>query len=60
MTSTARGKLALVLHSHLPCVEGFGIWPFGEEWLGEAIAGVYLPLFGLLERAAAPVTLGVT
>ncbi len=60
MTSAARGKLALVLHSHMPYVEGFGTWPFGEEWLWEAIAGVYLPLFELLERAAAPVTLGVT
>ena len=33
-----RGALALVLHSHMPYVEGFGTWPFGEEWLWEAVA----------------------
>ena len=33
-----RGELAIVLHSHMPYVEGFGTWPFGEEWLLEAIA----------------------
>jgi hypothetical protein len=26
------GELAIVLHSHMPYVEGFGTWPFGEEW----------------------------
>jgi 1,4-alpha-glucan branching enzyme len=25
-----RGSLAMVLHSHMPYVEGFGTWPFGE------------------------------
>src|SRR5439155_3317948 len=39
-----RGELALVLHTHMPYVEGFGTWPFGEEWLWEAVATVYLPL----------------
>ena len=28
----------------MPYVEGFGTWPFGEEWLWEAVACVYLPL----------------
>ena len=55
-----RGSLALVLHSHMPYVEGFGTWPFGEEWLWEATASVYLPLLELLEAASAPITLGVT
>jgi len=55
-----RGALALVLHSHMPYVEGFGTWPFGEEWLWEAVATVYLPLLDLLERAQAPVTVGLT
>ncbi|HYI99192.1 MAG TPA: 1,4-alpha-glucan branching protein domain-containing protein [Thermoleophilaceae bacterium] len=55
-----RGALCLVLHSHMPYVEGFGTWPFGEEWLWEAVAGVYLPLLELLERTAAPLTLGLT
>jgi len=55
-----RGALALVLHTHMPYVEGFDTWPFGEEWLWEAVATVYLPLIGLLEEAEAPVTLGLT
>jgi 1,4-alpha-glucan branching enzyme len=56
--SDDRGALALVLHSHMPYVEGFGTWPFGEEWLWEAVATVYLPLLELLDGA--PVTLGLT
>ncbi len=52
------GALALVLHSHMPYVEGFGTWPFGEEWLWEAVASVYLPLIELLDGA--PVTVGLT
>jgi 1,4-alpha-glucan branching enzyme len=60
-----RGELAIVLHSHMPYVEGFGTWPFGEEWLLEAIASSYLPLLRVLEEAAAQgheqvVTVGVT
>jgi 1,4-alpha-glucan branching enzyme len=58
--SRDRGTLSLVLHSHMPYVEGFGTWPFGEEWLWEAIACVYLPLLDLLEETAAPLTLGLT
>ena len=53
-----RGELALVLHTHMPYVEGFGTWPFGEEWLWEALTGVYLPMLEVL--AAAPVTLSLT
>jgi 1,4-alpha-glucan branching enzyme len=53
------GALAIVLHTHMPYVEGFGTWPFGEEWLWEAIASSYLPLLGLLDRGA-PVTLSLT
>jgi 1,4-alpha-glucan branching enzyme len=67
------GELALVLHSHMPYVEGgapwprpdeernpegFGTWPFGEEWLWEAIATSYLPLLDVLARA--PITLSLT
>jgi 1,4-alpha-glucan branching enzyme len=58
--SRDRGTLSLVLHSHMPYVEGFGTWPFGEEWLWEAIACVYVPLLELIEETAAPLTLGVT
>jgi 1,4-alpha-glucan branching enzyme len=53
------GALAIVLHTHMPYVEGFGTWPFGEEWLWEAIAGSYLPLLELLD-AGAPLTLSLT
>jgi 1,4-alpha-glucan branching enzyme len=43
----------------MPYVEGFGTWPFGEEWLWEAIAGCYLPLLELLERDA-PLSVSLT
>ncbi|MEA2211620.1 MAG: 1,4-alpha-glucan branching enzyme [Solirubrobacteraceae bacterium] len=71
------GKLAIVLHTHMPYVEGggqwppagnspdwsnregFGTWPFGEEWLWEAIATCYLPLLDrVLGRV--PLTLSLT
>jgi 1,4-alpha-glucan branching enzyme len=54
-----RGALAIVLHTHMPYVEGFGTWPFGEEWLWEAMAGCYLPLLELLD-ADVPLTLSLT
>src|SRR4051794_41940793 len=57
-TDTRRGELALVLHTHMPYVEGFGTWPFGEEWLWEALASVYLPLLRVIEGA--PLTVGLT
>jgi 1,4-alpha-glucan branching enzyme len=43
----------------MPYVEGFGTWPFGEEWLWEALATCYLPLLELLERGA-PLTVSLT
>src|SRR3984957_1951177 len=43
----------------MPYVEGFGTWPFGEEWLWEAISGSYLPLLDLLDEGA-PLTLSLT
>jgi 1,4-alpha-glucan branching enzyme len=70
------GELAIVLHTHMPYVEGggewppknpaahmrhpdgFGAWPFGEEWLWEAIATSYLPLLDVLGRV--PLTLSLT
>jgi 1,4-alpha-glucan branching enzyme len=53
------GELAIVLHTHMPYVEGFGTWPFGEEWLWEAIATSYVPLLDrVLGRA--PMTLSLT
>src|SRR3954469_17761208 len=50
------GSLALVLHSHMPYVEGFGTYPFGEEWLFDAFCRSYVPVLD----AAANVTLTVT
>ena len=58
MTARRRRALALLLHSHMPYVEGFGTWPFGEEWLWEAVASVYLPLLDVIDGA--PVTVGLT
>jgi 1,4-alpha-glucan branching enzyme len=57
--AVTEGRLAIVLHTHMPYVEGFGTWPFGEEWLWEAIATSYLPLIDLLD-AGAPITLSLT
>jgi len=59
------GELAIVLHTHMPYVEGFGTWPFGEEWLWEAAATSYVPLLGVLdelgvERARERLTLSLT
>jgi 1,4-alpha-glucan branching enzyme len=57
----ADGRLAIVLHTHMPYVEGFGTWPFGEEWLFEAAATVYVGLLDLLEaRGGGGVTLSIT
>src|SRR2546423_3093790 len=74
--SAPAGELAIVLHTHMPYVEGggdwppadeaafirepygFGRWPFGEEWLWEAIATSYVPLLDVLGRA--PITLSLT
>ena len=50
--ATAAGSWCILLHSHMPYVEGFGTWPFGEEWLLEAMASSYLPLLEVLERHA--------
>lgn len=59
-TTSNRGELALVLHTHMPYVEGYGTWPFGEEWLWEAISTCYLPLLDALDSHGAPLTLSLT
>src|SRR4051794_802585 len=53
-------RLAIVLHTHMPYVEGFGTWPFGEEWLWEAMATSYLPLMDVLDAHPGRVTLSMT
>jgi 1,4-alpha-glucan branching enzyme len=50
------GDLAIVLHTHMPYVEGFGTYPFGEEWLFEAVARSYLPVLEVAERLTMSVT----
>ena len=59
------GRFALVLHSHLPWLKGHGRWPVGEEWLNQAIASSYVPVFDVLGRLAERggrnlVTVGIT
>jgi 1,4-alpha-glucan branching enzyme len=56
----SRGRFCLVLHTHMPYVEGYGTWPFGEEWLWEAMATSYLPLLDALDAAPGRVTLSLT
>ncbi len=50
------GDLAIVLHSHMPYVEGFGTYPFGEEWLFDAIIRSYAPLSAIAERLTLTIT----
>jgi 1,4-alpha-glucan branching enzyme len=47
MTS-AQGAFTFVLHSHLPYARQAGMWPHGEEWVHEAIAETYVPLWSAL------------
>ena len=61
MHRSREGELAIVLHTHMPYVEGFGTWPFGEEWLWEAIAASYLPLLDVLAQPGGErITLSIT
>src|SRR4051794_15763361 len=50
------GDLAIVLHSHMPYVEGFGTYPFGEEWLFDAAARSYLPVLDVARDLTMTVT----
>jgi 1,4-alpha-glucan branching enzyme len=50
------GDLAIVLHSHMPYVEGFGTYPFGEEWLFDAVIRSYLPVLEMAEKLTMTVT----
>lgn len=58
-TGSRRGSLAIVLHTHMPYVHGYGTWPSGEEWLWEVLATSWLPVSRLIE-AGAPLTLSLT
>jgi 1,4-alpha-glucan branching enzyme len=50
------GDLAIVLHSHMPYVEGFGTYPFGEEWLFDAVIRSYLPVLEIARDLTMTVT----
>lgn len=56
MPEESAGDLAIVLHSHMPYVEGFGTYPFGEEWLFDAVIRSYLPLLEVAEKLTMTVT----
>src|SRR2546421_5675387 len=53
---TPHGDLAIVLPSHMPYVEGFGTYPFGEEWLFDAVVRSYLPVLEVANRLTVTVT----
>src|SRR5262245_13388203 len=60
-TAMKNGSFTFVLHSHIPWVLHHGRWPHGVDWLNEAVAETYLPLWRLLHaRAEASRPLGVT
>ncbi len=46
------GSFTFVLHSHLPWVLHHGRWPHGVDWLNEAAAETYLPLWRVLHERA--------
>ncbi len=50
------GDIAIVLHSHMPYVEGFGTYPFGEEWLFDAAIRSYLPVLAVADGVTMTVT----
>ena len=50
------GDLAIVLHSHMPYVEGFGTYPFGEEWLFDAVLRCYSPVTEVARKLTMTVT----
>jgi 1,4-alpha-glucan branching enzyme len=54
--SEPAGDLAIVLHSHMPYVEGFGTYPFGEEWLFDAVIRSYAPVLEVADRLTMTVT----
>ena len=54
--SAPAGDLAIVLHSHMPYVEGFGTYPFGEEWLFDAVVRSHAPVLEVAERVTVTVT----
>src|SRR3954451_17712378 len=56
MAERTVGDLAIVLHSHMPYVEGYGTYPFGEEWLFDAVARSHLPVLDVADRLTMTIT----
>ncbi len=59
------GSFVFVLHSHLPYCRKAGVWPFGEEWVFEAMAETYIPLLDIISDLVeggvpAKLTIGLT
>jgi 1,4-alpha-glucan branching enzyme len=50
------GDIAIVLHSHMPYVEGFGTYPFGEEWLFDAFVRSHLPVLSVAKDLTMTIT----
>ena len=50
------GDIAIVLHSHMPYVEGFGTYPFGEEWLFDAAVRSYLAVLAVAQGLTMTIT----
>jgi len=60
-----KGFFNLVLHTHIPYCRKAGVWPFGEEWIHEALSETYIPLlnvlYGLVEEGYNPyITINLT
>ncbi|MDD3718888.1 MAG: DUF1957 domain-containing protein [Actinomycetota bacterium] len=49
----ASADIAILLHTHMPYVRRNGDWPVGEEWLLEAWAESYLPIWRIIEDLSA-------
>jgi 1,4-alpha-glucan branching enzyme len=45
--------IVILLHTHMPYVRRNGDWPVGEEWLLEAWAESYLPIWRIIEDLTA-------
>ncbi|MEW6552768.1 MAG: 1,4-alpha-glucan branching protein domain-containing protein [Actinomycetota bacterium] len=54
----ASPAIVILLHTHMPYVRRNGDWPVGEEWLLEAWAESYLPIWKIVEDLTAGVLPG--
>src|SRR5262249_38677137 len=56
MPERSVGDLAIVLHNHMPYLQGFGTYPFGEEWLFDAVVRSHLPVLEVARDLTITVT----